>query len=97
MEDIKITYREVLFGLILFNVVVSLLFGSFPLIAGLMLKRQKLAWIGFAVAVVAGTMLGVIGAYIIAVVFLWLILRRRNAAAQEATEIDGGNADTPDA
>lgn len=96
MEDFRITYREVGFALIVFNVVIAILFGSLPLIAGLMLKRQKLARIGFAVAVVIGTALGPIAAYIVAAIFLWLIIRRQTATS-DAVEADGETSETPGA
>jgi hypothetical protein len=96
MEDIKITYREVAIALIIFNIVMGVLFGSLPMIAALMHKKRKLAWIGFAVTAILGTMLGVIGAYIAAVVFLWLVLRPQTAAT-EAMETDAENVESPKA
>lgn len=95
MEDIKITYREVVFALIIFNIAMGVLFGSLPLIAGSMLQRRKLAWMGFALSVVVGSLLGIIVSYLIAVVFLWLILRQQTTAEGSApAETDG---ETPDA
>jgi phosphotransferase system glucose/maltose/N-acetylglucosamine-specific IIC component len=96
MEDIKFTYREVITALIVFNVLMGVLFGSLPLIAGLKLKRQRLAWIGFALALVLGTVLGVVAAYIVAVIFLWLILRQSATTPGEVASAESA-PETPEA
>jgi hypothetical protein len=67
---------------IAFNVVCGILFGTFPLIAGLLTGNRKYALYGFVSAVLGGTILGVLLSYPLSLVFLWLILRRRSSAIE---------------
>ncbi len=96
MDDIRITYREMMYGVIWLNVLLGTLFGILPLLAGLLLKQKRLAWISFVLAVVGGGLLGVFLAFPVALIFLWLIIREVKAAetATPAAETSA-NDDTP--
>ncbi len=75
MDDIRITYHEMLYGAIGLNILLGAMFGSLPLLAGLLLRQRRLAWISFVLAVVGGGLLGVFLAFPVSLIFLWLILR----------------------
>ena len=84
MEDIKITYGEIYRYLIYANIALGVLFGSLPLIVGLILKKNKYAYLGFVLAIIGGSLAGLLLSYPITVVFLWLIVR-----GQKALSLDG--------
>ena len=76
MEPVRITYDELLPYLVAANVAIGFLFGTFPLIAGLMMKNRKYAMFGFIGSIVGGGLLGVFLSYPVAAIFVWLILRK---------------------
>lgn len=86
MEELRLTYGDVLFYFTIVSLVLGVFFGSFPMIVGLRLKNRKYAAIGFGGAIVGG-LFGVLVSFLIAFVFTWLILR---GAAGEPCETDGG-------
>lgn len=93
MEDLRITYRELGYYVVYLNIILAVLLGSLPLIAGLMLKSAKRAWIGFILTVIGGALLGVFLSYPIAVIFLWLIVRAHRAVPAGETPVE--SAETP--
>lgn len=88
MEELRLTYHDVLFYFTIVSLVLGIFFGSFPMIVGLRLKNRKYAAIGFGGAIVGG-LLGVLVSFLIAFVFTWLILR---SVPAETHETDGGEA-----
>ncbi|MGB7210682.1 MAG: hypothetical protein WBD27_18645 [Pyrinomonadaceae bacterium] len=76
MESFRITYDELFPYIIAANITLGFLFGSFPLIAGLILKNRKYGVFGFVGSIIGGAVLGVFLSFPFAVVFLWLILRQ---------------------
>lgn len=96
MEDIKITYDEIYRYIIYANIVFGVLFGSLSLIVGMIRKKSKYAYLGFALAVVGGSLAGIFLSYPITAVFLWLIVRDQKPAASDevvpaATNPDSSN------
>lgn len=89
MDEIRITYQEALLYLVLSNVVLGILFGSFPLLAGLKLKNRKYGVFGFFGSILGGAFVGIFLSFPIAAIFFWLIIRKsdagetRNAVAVE--------------
>ncbi len=81
MEQIVITKSEAVLYLTLINTVIGILFGSFPLILGFIMKNRKYGFYGFIFSVIGGTILGVPLSYPVAAIFTWLILRK--SAAKE--------------
>lgn len=75
MEELRLTYQDVLFYLTVFNVVMGFFFGAFPMIVGLKMQNRKYAVFGLAGAVIGGGLLGVLVSFAIAFVFTWLIIR----------------------
>jgi len=75
MEQLSLTTNEVAAYLVIFNVLLGIFFGTFPLIAGLKMKNRNYAFYGFISSVIGGAILGVILSYPISIIFTWLILR----------------------
>ena len=91
MGDYRVTFNEVLVYFALINIVLGLLFGSFPLIAGLKMKNRNYAVYGFVGSVIGGAILGVLLSYPIAIIFTWLILRK---PAETIEAIDGNSIES---
>jgi hypothetical protein len=96
MEDIKITYSELFNYVIYANVLLGVLFGSLPLIVGLMLGNRKNAFLGFTLTVIGGFLLGIFLSYPVSALFLWLIVRAHKATASEALVPVGSGSETTD-
>ena len=86
MEEIRITFRELGFYILIGNIILGVLFGSLPLIAGLKLKNRKYGFIGFIGSILGGTLLGVFLSYPLALLFVWLIVRM--PATPELADVD---------
>ena len=71
---------------IAFNVVCGILFGTFPLITGLLTGNRKYALYGFVSAVLGGAILGVLLSYPLSLIFVWLILRRRSTVIESSSD-----------
>jgi hypothetical protein len=76
MEELKISYNEIILYITLANIALGFLFGSFPLICGLKMKNQKYGLFGFIGSIIGGAILGVFLSFPIAVIFTWLILKK---------------------
>ncbi len=76
MEEIRISDKDLVIYLILLNVALGILFGTFPLIAGIKAKNLKYGIIGFIGSVLGGAIVGIFLSYPIAAIFTWLILRK---------------------
>ena len=79
MEQLKLTYNEIILYIAIANTILGMLLGSFPLITGIFLKNRKLGIYGFIISVIGGAILGVLLSYPIAAVFTWLILKKSSA------------------
>lgn len=75
MEELRIGF----YGLLIANIVLGFLFGTFPLVAGLLAGNRKYALLGFIVSIAAGAILGVFLSYPLAMLFVWLIHRGSTA------------------
>ncbi len=76
MENIKISLDQVRNYIIVINIVLGFLFGTFPLLAGIKMNNRKYGIYGLIGAVIGGAILGVFLSYPIAAVFTWLILKQ---------------------
>jgi hypothetical protein len=76
MEEIKLTYRELLMYIVTANVILGLLFGSISLILGFKQDRKGLGALGCVATVLGGAVAGVFLSYPITLLFLWLLLRQ---------------------
>ena len=88
MEELRIG----LWGLLIANIVFGFLFGTFPLVAGLLSGNKKYAFLGFVISVAGGAILGVFLSYPLAMIFLWLILKK--PAEQVAGEAVASSTET---
>lgn len=79
MEQIILTKNDIIFYLTIINVVLGILFGSFPLISGLIFNNRKYGFYGFIISVIGGAILGIFLSYPIAAIFTWLILKKSKA------------------
>jgi hypothetical protein len=86
MEEIRLTYTELLTGFVVFNSVLGFLFGFFPLLAGLRLKNRKYGVFGLLTSVFGGVLAGIFIAFPAAAVFTWLILRSVNTSQRGSDE-----------
>lgn len=75
MEQIRLTTNELAAYVVAINIVLGILFGSFPLIIGLKMHNRSYALYGFISSVIGGAILGVILSYPISFIFAWLIMR----------------------
>ena len=86
MEDLRIGF----YGLLIANVVLGFLFGTFPLVAGIRRGNRKYAFLGFVLSIAGGALLGLLLSYPLAMIFLWLILRdRATGPTGDAPPADG--------
>ena len=86
MGDFRITFNELAVYLIFANIVLGILFGAFPLISGLMLKKRNFAVYGFIGSIIGGAILGALLSFPIAFIFTWLILRNSKQSAVARNE-----------
>jgi hypothetical protein len=95
MEDLRITYDSVFTYIIVFNTILGLLFGFFPLLVGLRLQNRKYAFLGFVVSIATGAVTGVLLAFPISLLFVWLILRSVPSGTQpEPAEVAATDSET---
>jgi len=83
MEPIELTYREFYLYLVLILAALGALFGLVPLILGTIKKRRLLGLYGFLASIIAAV-LSPIGSIIVAAVFSWLILRKRDTGTSSS-------------
>lgn len=93
MEPFRITYDELFPYIVAANVVMGILFGSFPLIAGLLVKNRRYGVFGFIGSIVGGGLLGLFLSFPIAAIFVWLILRK--GAMQVESEDQSREPESP--
>jgi hypothetical protein len=86
MEELRLTYTELLAGFVVFNSILGFLFGVFPLLVGLRLKNRKYGVFGLLTSVFGGVLAGVLIAFPAAAVFTWLILRSVNTSQPDSEE-----------
>ena len=79
MEEINLSYRELMIYIIAANVILGLLFGSLSLILGFKRDRKGLGTLGFIASIVGGVVAGVFLSYPITLLFLLLLLREPKA------------------
>ena len=87
MDNIQISIDQARNYIILINVVLGLLFGIFPLLAGMKMNNRKYGIYGFIGAIIGGAILGVFLSFPIAAVFTWLILKKPVTSNSDDTVI----------
>lgn len=75
MQDIRLTFNDLVIYFGIANTILGVLFGLFPLVVGLKTGNRKYALIGFIGSLVGGFLLSVILAVPIALIFTVLALR----------------------
>jgi hypothetical protein len=75
MEELRLTFRDVVFYGITANVILGVLFGSISLVLGFKLDRRGLGVIGFVVTALGGAVLGLFLSYPLTLLFIWLLFR----------------------
>jgi hypothetical protein len=75
MQDVRLTYNDLLIYFGIANTVLGLLFGLFPLIVGLKTGNRRYGVIGFFASLIGGFLLSLILAVPAAIVFTLLALR----------------------
>ena len=88
MEDLRISYDSVYFYIVIFNTILGLLFGFFPLLVGIRMQNRKYAFLGFIVSIAAGAVTGVLLAFPLALFFVWLILRPAASTSTEPENVE---------
>jgi hypothetical protein len=79
MNNLQISYNEAILYLAIWNAVLGLLFGVFPLFMGLRFKNRKYGVFGFVGSIIGGSIAGVVLSFPVAFIFTWLILRGLSA------------------
>jgi|SRR5687767_10814909 len=93
MEDMRITYNSVILYIIIFNTVLGMLFGFFPLLVGFKLQNRTYAFYGFVLSIVLGALTGVLLSFPVALLFVWLILRTPQTESVPAVDSTPASAD----
>ena len=75
MEEVKLTFRELLVYIVTANVILGVLFGTVSLFLGFKMDRRGLGVIGLFVTMVGGAILGLFLSYPLTMLFMWLITR----------------------
>ncbi|HEY2866582.1 MAG TPA: hypothetical protein VGJ02_05780 [Pyrinomonadaceae bacterium] len=81
MQDMRLTYTDLMIYFSIANAVLGLLFGLFPLVVGLKMGNVKYGVIGLIASIIGGLLLSVILAVPIALAFTLLALRSQAAIA----------------
>jgi hypothetical protein len=79
MQDIQLTYNNLVIFFAIVNTLLGVLFGLFPLIVGFKNANRKYAIIGFIASVVGGFLLSIILSFPLALIFTILSLRKAPA------------------
>lgn len=82
MQDIHITYNQLLLYIGIANFILGLLLGTLPLIAGFKLNNRKYGYYGFFASILGGSLLGLFASYPIAAAFIWLICRKETGVPE---------------
>ncbi|MCY7375045.1 MAG: hypothetical protein LH472_03640 [Pyrinomonadaceae bacterium] len=87
MEQIKLTINEAIFYASVAHAIIGFLLGLIPLILGFIKKERSYAVFGFLGSIIGGAILGLLLSLPIAVIFIWLILRK----PEQSAEVGGAN------
>lgn len=75
MEEVKLTFRDLMFYVVTANVILGVLFGTVSLFLGFKMDRRSLGVIGLVVTAIGGAILGLFLSYPLTLLFIWLITR----------------------
>jgi hypothetical protein len=75
MEEVKLTFRDLMFYIVTANVILGVLFGTVSLFLGFKMDRRGLGVTGLVVTVIGGAVLGLFLSYPLTLLFIWLITR----------------------
>ncbi len=95
MDEIRISYREVLIYLAIANAILGVLFGIFPLLAGLKLNNRKYGVIGFIGSILGGAIAGIFLSFPVAAVSSWLIIRKSSVNKTQDVGANDYSIDDP--
>lgn len=87
MEDVRVTYSDLIIYSVIVNTVLGFLFGIFPLIVGIKSGNRKMAYIGLIASTVGGLLLSVILAFPAALICTFLAFRSK----EEPVAVDGSS------
>lgn len=89
MEEVRLTFRELIFYIVTANVIIGVLFGTISLFLGFKMNRRGLGAIGLVVTIIGGAVLGVFLSYPLTLLFMWLITRAPKdvSAAPEVSSV----------
>lgn len=95
MENINLTFDQIRLYIILINIFLGVLFGTFPLLVGIKMNNRKYGVYGFISAIIGGAILGVFLSYPIAAIFTRLILKK--SSAQDNADVTAANENAAEA
>lgn len=81
MHDLHLTYNQVLTYIVIANVLLGLLLGVMPLIAGIKLDQKKYGIYGLIATALSGAVLGLFLSFPVAAFFIWSICRKATERA----------------
>lgn len=88
MENVHLSYADVGVYVIVFNVLLGILFGFFPLLVGTKLRNAKYGMFGFFASIFGGALIGFFLAFPAALFFTWLIIRRSQTLGSISVDAD---------
>jgi len=75
MQDLRLTYHDLVIYVAIANTVLGFLFGLFPLIVGLKTGSSKYGVIGLIASTIGGFLLSIVLAVPVAIIFTLMALR----------------------
>ena len=91
MDEVRLTTYDLIFYMEIVNILLGLLFGSFPLIVGLRYGLRKHAILGFLFSLIGGAVAGIILAYPVAAIVTWIIVSRATAPIKPSGDTTAAN------
>ena len=88
MEQIRLTNTEAIVYVTIFNIILGIILGLIPLILGFVKKERSYGVFGFLGSTIGGAILGLFLSLPIALIFIWLILRRPKNAPVEVRVVN---------
>ena len=95
MEDVRLTFNDLIVYFGIANTILGLLFGIFPLIVGLKNNNKKYAYSGFIASIIGVFLLSVLLAFPVAVIFTFLALRPSSSRTTSGSTLEAEPSPAP--
>lgn len=88
MQNVNLPFEQIRTYIIVINLVLGFLLGTFPLLCGIKMNNRKYGVYGFIGSIIGGGILGVFLSYPIAAISTWLILKNSSKDIVSAADVD---------